>query len=64
MKNIIIPFVCGVIFSIGLVIAGVTNPSKVIGFFNIFGKWDPSLIFTLIGAVLISMPVFIISKKN
>ena len=41
MKNVLIPLTSGIIFGIGLVIAGMTNPSKVMGFFNVFGNWDP-----------------------
>ena len=63
MKNIIVPLTSGIIFGIGLVIAGMTNPAKVMGFFNIFGNWDPSLIFVMGGAIAVSMLVFLISKK-
>ena len=38
MKNVLIPLTSGIIFGIGLVIAGMTNPSKVMGFFNVFVK--------------------------
>ena len=51
VRNIIIPFICGIIFSIGLVLAGMTNPAKVMGFLNIFGNWDPSLMFVMGGAI-------------
>ncbi len=64
MKNVIVPLTSGVIFSIGLVIAGMTNPAKVIGFLNIFGNWDPSLIFVIGGAIIISMPALLISSKK
>ena len=63
MKNIIVPFTSGIIFGIGLVIAGMTNPAKVMGFLNMFGNWDPSLVFVMVGAIAISMPVFLLSKK-
>ena len=63
MKNFFVPLMSGIIFGIGLVIAGMTNPSKVMSFFNIFGNWDPSLIFVMGGAIAVSMPVFLISKK-
>ena len=63
MKNFFVPLTSGIIFGIGLVIAGMTNPSKVMSFFNIFGNWDPSLIFVMGGAIAVSMPVFLISKK-
>jgi len=65
MKNIIVPLACGLIFGVGLVIAGMTNPLKVMGFLNIFGNWDPSLMFVMGGAIIVSMPVFLlIEKKN
>mgnify|MGYP006892642807 FL=1 len=64
MKNIVIPIFVGILFGIGLTISGMTNPSKVIGFLNIFGKWDPSLIFVMGGAILISLPTFLILQKK
>ena len=64
IKNIIIPLICGVIFGIGLVIAGMTNPAKVMGFLNLFGNWDPSLIFVMGGAIFVSMPAFLIIGKK
>ena len=64
MKNVIVPLTSGIIFGIGLVIAGMTNPSKVIGFLNIFGNWDPSLLFVIGGAIIISMPAFLLLSKK
>ena len=64
VKNIIVPFSSGIIFGIGLVIAGMTNPTKVMGFLNIFGNWDPSLMFVIGGAIAISMPVFLLISKR
>lgn len=63
MKNFFVPLMSGIIFGIGLVIAGMTNPSKVMGFLNVFGNWDPSLILVMGGAIAVSMPVFLIGKK-
>jgi len=64
IKNFLIPSICGIIFSIGLVLAGMTNPSKVMGFLNIFGNWDPSLIFTMGSAIIIVMSTFYLSVKR
>ncbi len=64
MKNVIVPLTSGIIFGIGMVIAGMTNPAKVIGFLNIFGDWDPSLIFVIGGAVIVSMPAFLLIGKK
>ena len=64
MKNIFVPLTSGVIFGIGLVIAGMTNPAKVMGFLNVFGNWDPSLIFVISGAIIVSMPAFLLIGKK
>ena len=64
MRNYLIPLICGIIFSIGLVLAGMTNPAKVMGFLNIFGNWDPSLILVIGGAIIISMPTFLLIAKK
>ncbi len=53
MKNSLASFVVGFIFSLGLGISGMTQPQKVIGFLDIFGNWDPSLIFVMVGAISI-----------
>ena len=64
MKNVIVPLTSGIVFGIGLVIAGMTNPIKVMGFLNIFGNWDPSLIFVMGGAIIVSMPAFLLFSKK
>ena len=62
--NKIVSLLCGIIFGIGLVISEMINPAKVLGFLNIFDAWDPSLAFVMIGALIISTPVFHLFKKN
>jgi uncharacterized membrane protein YedE/YeeE len=47
MNDKIISLICGIIFGIGLVISGMTNPEKVIGFLSITHNWDASLIFVM-----------------
>ena len=64
MKNILI-FISGLTFGIGLIISGMTNPAKVIGFLDLFGSWDPSLIFVMLGAIPIAFIGFrIIENKQ
>jgi uncharacterized protein len=46
--------VCGLTFGFGLLIAGMTQPAKVLGFFDIFGRWDPTLAFAMAGALAVS----------
>ena len=59
-----IALISGTIFGLGLTIASMTNPAKVIGFLNIFGAWDPSLAFVMFGAILVSAPVIYIQKNK
>ncbi len=51
MTRLITALIIGVVFDIGLAIAGMLNPSKVVGFLNIFGDWDPSLAFVMGGGL-------------
>ena len=51
-KSNIASFICGILFSIGLGISGMTQPQKVIGFLDVLGEWDPSLVFVMGGAVI------------
>jgi uncharacterized membrane protein YedE/YeeE len=60
----IISLVSGIIFGVGLVISGMINPEKVLGFLDLFGNWDPSLAFVMIGALIISSPLFHIIKNK
>ena len=48
----------GLIFGLGLILSGMTDPSKVIGFLDLAGRWDPSLAFVMGGAVLVGMVAF------
>ena len=43
--------IAGVLFGAGLAISGMTDPARVVGFLDVFGKWDPALAFVMAGAV-------------
>ena len=51
-KSNIASFFCGILFSIGLGISGMTQPQKVIGFLDVLGEWNLSLAFVMCGAVI------------
>ena len=57
-------FIVGLIFGIGLIFGGMTNPAKVIGFLDIFGSWDPSLAFVMGGAILVGVIAFRFAKQR
>ena len=54
----IIALIAGAIFGAGLLVSGMMNPAKVIGFLDIFGQWDPSLAFVMGSALLLTVPAF------
>jgi uncharacterized membrane protein YedE/YeeE len=51
-------FISGLVFAIGLVISGMTNPAKVIGFLDFAGDWDPSLAFVMVGGILVHATLY------
>ena len=53
MGKIVFGLLSGLIFGFGLVISGMSNPAKVLNFLDIFGTFDPSLIFVMGGAVIV-----------
>lgn len=66
MKKAIASFGTGLVFALGLGLSGMTQPSKVLGFLDIAGRWDPSLLFVMGGAVLFGLLVFprILSRER
>ena len=51
MKHLNLVFLTGVLFAIGLGVSGMSNADKVIGFLNLAGQWDPSLVFVMVGGI-------------
>ena len=64
MLQKILVLISGIIFGLGLTISNMTNPDKVLSFLDVFGNWDPSLIFVMGGAILFTSPLFFLLKKN
>ncbi|WP_066963832.1 DUF6691 family protein [Microbulbifer sp. Q7] len=63
-KLTISAFVSGLIFSVGLLLSGMANPEKVLGFLDLFGAWDPSLALVMGGAIAVGLPAFLLAKKR
>jgi len=63
MRNLVTVFT-GLVFGIGLIMSGMTNPAKVQNFLDLFGTWDPSLALVMGGAILITMPGFWLVQKR
>ena len=54
----------GVLFGIGLILSGMANPAKVMGFHDITGNWDPSLVLVMAGAIAVGLVAFTFGKKR
>jgi uncharacterized membrane protein YedE/YeeE len=54
----IIALCIGLLFGTGLIVSGMTDPSKVLGFLDLAGRWDPSLALVMGGAILAALPAF------
>jgi len=57
-------FACGTIFGIGLLISGMTQPTKVLGFLDIFGLWDPTLALVMAAALFVSGIGFALLRRQ
>lgn len=57
-------FGIGLVFGLGLVISGMTDPGKVLGFLDLAGQWDPSLAFVMSGAILVGTVAFAVARKR
>lgn len=57
-------FLVGLLFGVGLILSGMTDPGKVIGFLDLFGNWDPSLAFVMGGAIFVGIFAFMLAKKR
>ena len=57
-------FCIGLVFGLGLIISGMTDPAKVLGFLDLAGLWDPSLAFVMGGAILVGVFAFAVARKR
>jgi uncharacterized membrane protein YedE/YeeE len=57
-------WIAGLIFGLGLLVSGMTNPAKVLGFLDVAGAWDPSLAFVMVGAIAVAAVSFQVSRTR
>ncbi|WP_019916338.1 DUF6691 family protein [Methyloversatilis discipulorum] len=60
----LIALVAGLLFGIGLLMSGMANPTKVVGFLDLAGNWDPSLALVMAGAIGAALPAFTLAKAR
>jgi uncharacterized membrane protein YedE/YeeE len=64
MMRIVTSLIAGLVFGIGLIISGMTNPAKVLGFLDLAGLWDPSLALVMGGAIAVGVLAFQVARKR
>jgi len=57
-------FIAGLVFGIGLIVSGMVNPAKVLGFLDLAGAWDPSLALVMAGAVVVGAIAFALAGRR
>lgn len=62
--NNLIALGCGLLFGLGLIISGMTEPEKILGFLDLAGLWNPSLAFVMVGAVGVVAVVYGVAKHR
>lgn len=63
-KSTISAFAAGLVFGLGLLLSGMANPEKVLGFLDLAGRWDPSLALVMAGAIGVGLPVFWFARSR
>lgn len=62
--NIVTSLLAGLVFGAGLLVSGMANPAKVLGFLDLAGRWDPSLAFVMAGAIAVGAIAFAVARKR
>jgi len=64
MMRLFFSLVSGLLFGLGLIVSGMGNPAKVLGFLDLAGAWDPSLALVMGGAIVVAMPAFWLARRR
>lgn len=64
MRETLSGLLCGLVFGIGLVVSGMAYPTKVLGFLDLFGDWDPSLAVVMAAALVITIPGYLWARRR
>ncbi len=62
--HLVSAFIVGLIFGVGLLVSGMANPEKVLGFLDLAGAWDPSLALVMGGAVGVGLVAFTVARRR
>jgi uncharacterized membrane protein YedE/YeeE len=61
---ILASLLAGLVFGLGLILSGMADPSKVLGFLDLAGRWDPSLAFVMAGAIGVGLAAFAVARRR
>jgi uncharacterized membrane protein YedE/YeeE len=61
---IVFSLLSGLVFGLGLIVSGMANPAKVLGFLDLAGRWDPSLAFVMAGAIAVGVMAFVVARRR
>ena len=61
---VVTSLLAGLVFGLGLIVSGMANPAKVLGFLDLAGHWDPSLAFVMAGAIAVGIVAFAVARKR
>ena len=64
MTTVFTSLLAGLVFGLGLIVSGMANPAKVLGFLDLAGAWDPSLAFVMAGAIAVAAFAFALARKR
>jgi uncharacterized membrane protein YedE/YeeE len=62
--HLVASFLAGLVFGFGLILSGMANPAKVLGFLDLAGAWDPSLAFVMAGAIAVAIFAFALARNR
>jgi len=62
--GILLALLAGLVFGAGLIVSGMFNPAKVLGFLDVAGRWDPSLAIVMCTAIAVAAPAFVIARRR
>ncbi|MGK5033859.1 DUF6691 family protein [Janthinobacterium sp. LB3P118] len=64
MSKLLLSLLSGLVFGLGLIVSGMGNPAKVLGFLDLAGPWDPSLALVMGGAIAVALPAFWLAGRR
>ena len=62
--TLFVSLLTGLVFGIGLIVSGMADPAKVLGFLDLAGAWDPSLAFVMAGAIAVGVVAFAVARRR